>query len=199
MITIEIGDKEYKVEEAKTEEQRRKGLSDKKNLPEDQGMLFYLDYSQSVDFWMKDTSIPLDIIFINSDKEVISVKKGEPESEELISENNVLYVLEVNQNSGIKKGDEFDIEEDDDDFDKMLVLAPNGDVQMELDGGERIFSRNSTKIMIKKAKKVMASKGNKQKYINACKSLGKYLFKELTAQEKRDPEYVDSPKSKSSN
>ena len=199
MITIEIGDKEYKVEEAKTEEQRRKGLSDKKNLPEDQGMLFYLDYPQSVDFWMKDTSIPLDIIFINSDKEVISVKKGEPESEKLISENNVLYVLEVNQNSGIKKGDEFDIEEDDDDFDKMLVLAPNGDVQMELDGGERIFSRNSTKIMIKKAKKVMASKGNKQKYINACKSLGKYLFKELTAQENRDPEYVDSPKSKSSN
>lgn len=199
MITIEIGDKEYKVEEAKTEEQRRKGLSDKKNLPEDQGMLFYLDYPQSVDFWMKDTSIPLDIIFINSDKEVISVKKGEPESEKLISENNVLYVLEVNQNSGIKKGDEFDIEEDDDDFDKMLVLAPNGDVQMELDGGERIFSRNSTKIMIKKAKKVRASKGNKQKYINACKSLGKYLFKELTAQEKRDPEYVDSPKSKSSN
>lgn len=199
MITIEIGDKEYKVEEAKTEEQRRKGLSDKKNLPEDQGMLFYLDYPQSVDFWMKNTSIPLDIIFINSDKEVISVKKGEPESEELISENNVLYVLEVNQNSGIKKGDEFDIEEDDDDFNKMLVLAPNGDVQMELDGGERIFSRNSTKIMIKKAKKVMASKGNKQKYINACKSLGKYLFKELTAQEKRDPEYVDSPKSKSSN
>ena len=170
MITIEIGDKEYKVEEAKTEEQRKKGLSDKKNLPEDQGMLFYLDYPQSVDFWMKDTSIPLDIIFINSDKEVISVKKGEPESEELISENNVLYVLEVNQNSGIKKGDEFDIEEDDGDFDKMLVLAPNGDVQMELDGGERIFSRNSTKIMIKKAKKVMASKGNKQKYINACKS-----------------------------
>ena len=70
MITIEIGDKEYKVEEAKTEEQRRKGLSDKKNLPENQGMLFYLDYPQSVDFWMKDTSIPLDIIFINSDKEV---------------------------------------------------------------------------------------------------------------------------------
>ena len=199
MITIEIGDKEYKVEEAKTEEQRRKGLSDKKNLPEDQGMLFYLDYPQSVDFWMKDTSIPLDIIFINSDKEVISVKKGEPESEELISENNVLYVLEVNQNSGIKKGDEFDIEEDDDDFDKMLVLAPNGDVQMELDGGERIFSRNSTKIMIKKSKRVIASKENKQNYINACKSLGKYLFKELTAQEKRDPEYVDSPKSKSSN
>ena len=75
MITIEIGDKEYKVEEAKTEEQRRKGLSDKKNLPEDQGMLFYLDYPQSVDFWMKDTSIPLDIIFINSDKEVISILK----------------------------------------------------------------------------------------------------------------------------
>lgn len=198
MITIEIGNKEYLVEEAKTEEQRAKGLSNRESLPENQGMLFYLDYPQHVNFWMKDTLIPLDIVFIDSDKEVISVKEGTPESEDLISEDNVKYVLEVNQNSGIQPGDELEFEDDDSTSDKMLVLSPNGDTQMELDGGERIFSRKSTKVMIKKAKKVMASKGNKQKYISACKSLGKYLFKELSAQENRDPEYVEAPESKSS-
>ena len=44
---------------------------------------------------MKDTKIPLDIIFINEDLEVLSVYKGEPYSEEIISEENVVFVLEV--------------------------------------------------------------------------------------------------------
>jgi len=45
---------------------------------------------------MKDTYIPLDIIFINDDDEVIKVYKGEPEDETLITVKNVRYVVEVN-------------------------------------------------------------------------------------------------------
>src|SRR5699024_7443256 len=105
---------------------------------------------------MKDTEIPLDIIFINSDLEVISVKQGEPMSEDFISEDNVQYVLEVNQNSGIEEGDDviLDYEEDDeeDEAAKMYVLGSDGQAQYELVGGERIFSRPNTKVLVSKAK-----------------------------------------------
>ena len=57
---------------------------------------------------MKDTEIPLDIIFINDELEVISVHEGIPGSEEFITENNVNFVLEVNKNSGIQEGDELE-------------------------------------------------------------------------------------------
>lgn len=154
-------------------------------------MLFVYDEPQEVSFWMKNTSIPLDIIFINEDEEVISVKQGTPMSEEAIVESEVQYVLEVNQNSGIKPGDEIDIEEEDDsdDLPKMKVLAPDGTVQMELEGGERIVSRRETKILIKKAKKAYRSKNDKD-----YKALGRYIFKVFNKQDNRDPEYVDSPK-----
>lgn len=186
MITIELGDREYKVREANDNISRAKGLSGITKLPEDEGMIFYFDKPQKVSFWMKDTKIPLDIIFIGEDEEVISVKQGKPMDETPITEDNVLYVVEVNVNSGIQPGDELDFEDD-----KMLVLAPDGGIQMKLEGGERIFSRKSTKVLIKKAKKAKSVQKDKAKFIQACKSLGKYIFKELSAQDNRDPEYVE--------
>ena len=95
---------------------------------------------------MKDTKIPLDIIFINEDMEVISVYQGEPENENIAEEDDVQFVLEVNQGSGIKEGDELDIEEDEE-LPKMKVIAPDGSTQMELEGGERIFSRKNTRTL----------------------------------------------------
>lgn len=190
MTTIEIGDKTYKVREAHTEEEKEKGLQGIKELPEDEGMLFYFNPPQEVAMWMKDTLIPLDIIFINEDMEVMSVAKGEPNNEELIIEEDVAYVLEVNQNSGIEEGDELDIEEEDED-DKppvMKVLAPDGSTQMDLWGGERIFSRKNTVILIRKAKKANLSKDDKD-----FKALGRYMFKCIKGQDERPPEYVDAP------
>ena len=187
-MIIEIGDKTYNVKVAKTEEERAKGLSGITELPEDEGMLFYMDKPQKCSFWMKDTLIPLDIVFIDEDEEVISVHQGVPEDTTPITEDNVLYVLEVNANSGIKEGDELEFE---DESSPMLVLAPDGSTQMELEGGERIFSRKSTKVMIKKAKKAKALEGDSQKFESAWKALGKYLFKEIRAQDSRDPEYVE--------
>lgn len=187
MIRVEIGDKEYNLREAKTKEERSKGLSGIKELSKDEGMIFYFDEPQTVSFWMKDTLIPLDIIFINSDNEVISVHEGKPNDKTPITEKNVKYVIEVNANSEITEGDDLEFE---DDSDKMLVLDQDGNVQMELEGGERIFSRISTKVMIRKAKKALSFKDDKEKYEKLCKSLGKYVFKELKAQDSRDPEYV---------
>ena len=74
-MRIEIGDKKYNVEVAQTDEEKTKGLQGKKELAEDEGMLFIYDEPQTVGFWMQDTDIPLDIIFIDEDFEVISVYK----------------------------------------------------------------------------------------------------------------------------
>lgn len=185
-ITIEIGDKEYKVQEARTDQEKEQGLQGITDLPQDQGMIFYFDHPQDVSMWMKGTLIPLDIIFINEDKEVISVVQGEPESEELLSESNVFYVIEVNKNSGISEGDELDFEDEDkDNTPIMKVLAQDGTTQMDLWGGERIFSRKNTVILIKKAKKAELTKEDKD-----YKSLGRYMFKCIKGQDERPPEYV---------
>ena len=181
---IEIGGKKYKVKIAKTEEEKEKGLMGVKKLPKNQGMLFIYDTPQLVGYWMKDTLIPLDIIFIDEDYQVISVYKAKPNDETIIQEDNVQFVLEVNQNSGIKEGDELDFD-DEEGKSPMLVIGSDGKPQMQIVGGERIFSRRSTKVLIKKAKKADKTKLDKD-----YKDLGRYIFKELDRQDNRQPEYV---------
>lgn len=191
LVDITIGDKKYKVEIADTPEKQEKGLMGRKSLPEDQGMLFIYDEPQDLSYWMKNTLISLDIIFIDDDMEVVSVKQGQPMFEEPITENDVQYVLEVNSNSGIEEGDQLVIEDSDNNEYSMHVLFPDGSTQMNLKGGERIVSRRETKILIKKAKKAEASKTD-----GAYRALGRYIFKVLKRQDSREPEYVDSPKDK---
>lgn len=184
-MKIEIGDKEYNVTCARTEEERIKGLQGVTELKDDEGMLFFFDEPDTINFWMKDTLIPLDIIFINEDMEVISVYQGEPENENIAEEDNVKFVLEVNQGSGIEEGDELDIEEDEE-LPKMKVIAPDGSTQMELEGGERIFSRKNTRTLIRMAKRASKSKEDKD-----YKALGKKMFTYLKQQDEREPEYVE--------
>ena len=196
-----IGDKEYTVEIAKSKEDKEKGLQDRDYLASDEGMLFIYEEQQPVvEYWMKNTKIPLDQIAINEDNEVTTVYKAQPNSENLHPFANVKYLLEVNQDSGIVEGDDFEFD-DSDDPNKyvMKVLAPDGSTQMSLQGGERIFSRISTKQMITWAKKAEANKDNKELFTKYCKRLGKRMFKELYAQDHRDPEYVEAPNKKDQN
>lgn len=183
---IRIGNKEYNVKEVTTPEDKAKGLQGVESLPEDEGMLFIFDPPEDVKFWMKDTLIPLDIIFINEDQEVVKVHQGIPNDETLIEVPNIAYVLEVNANSGIKVSDELELEED---APIMKVLAQDGSEQYSLWGEERIFSRKNTKVLVRKAKKADQSKLDKD-----YKALGKYMFKCIKIQDNREPEYVDSPK-----
>ena len=186
-IKISIEDKEYTVEVAKTQEEKSKGLQGRKSLGKNEGMLFIYDKPQTVGFWMDKTEIPLDIIFINEDEEVISVYKGKPLSKEIAEEDNVKYVLEVNQGSGIKEDDELEFEEDSEDSDKitMKVIAPDGSTQMELEGGERIFSRKNTRTLIKMAKRADETKSDTD-----YKRLGNKMFKYIKQQNSRKPDYV---------
>ena len=193
-VIVNIGNKTYNCQLAKTEEQRRKGLMDVDYLAPDEGMLFEFDEEGIHEFWMKNTPLELTQISINDDDEVEYVYQATPNDETLIPFENCKYLLEVNRTTEIQKGDEFEID-DSDDLNKyvMKVLAPDGSTQMNLQGGERIFSRISTKKMIKQAKKANSLREDPILYERACKKLGKICLKELYAQNHRDQEYVQVP------
>lgn len=197
-VKVDIGDKSYICDLLESEEDKRKGLMNVDYLPPDRGALFVWDDEDTREMWMKDTKIPLDQIAINDDDEVVLVYKAQPEDETLVPFMNAKYILEVNQDSGIVEGDDFEID-DSEDLDKyvMKVLAPDGSTQMYLQGGERIVSRKETKTLIRKAKR--AYENRDKDYEKHCKALGKYIFKVIKGQNTRPPEYVEVPEEKEEN
>lgn len=198
-VKVNVGDKTYNCQVAKTEEDRKKGLLDKEFLQPDEGLLFEWEKEGDRPMHMKDMKFSIDQIAINEDDEVIMVYQAHPtEEQEDVIFPNAKYILEVNQDSGIVEGDDFEID-DSEDYDKyvMKVLAPDGTTQMYLQGGERIVSRKETRTLIKKAKKAYENKD--KDYDKYCKSLGKYIFKVLKGQNTRPPEYVEVPEGKDKN
>lgn len=83
---------------AKTQEEKNKGLMNITSLAEDRGMVFIFKPAQRVTFWMKDTLIPLDMIFIRNGKIVKIVKNAIPNQTEVLypSDFDVSEVVEVN-------------------------------------------------------------------------------------------------------
>ena len=88
----------FQVEIAADEAAREKGLMYRRFMPADRGMLFEFDREAPVSFWMKNTYIPLDIVFIARDGSVTRVAAdAEPLSETLIpSGGPCVAVLELN-------------------------------------------------------------------------------------------------------
>jgi hypothetical protein len=86
------------VEMARTAEERRKGLMYRQNLAPDAGMLFWFEDDEIHSFWMKNTLIPLDMIFIRADGTVAGVvENAEPRTLESRSIGKTSrHVLEVN-------------------------------------------------------------------------------------------------------
>lgn len=186
---IKIGDTEYLAYLAITDEEKEIGLQEVEELEvEDglqEGMLFIYDGPQHLDFWMKDTEIPLQIVFIGEDNIVISIKQGVPMSENFISEDNAKYVFETIPEANINVGDKLILNELEPN--KLYVIGSDGNPQATLEGGERIFSRKSSAVIIRKAKKAFESKSDTD-----YKDLGRYIFNEMRAQDNREPEYVDN-------
>ena len=189
IAVVRIGKKTYNCLIAESDEEKEIGLSNTESMENNEGMLFIYDKPQHLDFWMKDCDLTLSIIFIDENKTVISNQKGLPNTEDFISADNAKYVLEVNYTEDIQPGDKviFNLgEELEMEPDKLYVLAEDGSIQGQCDPGVRIFSRTSTKVMIKKAKKADVSKSDVD-----YKDLGRYVFGELDRQENRDPEWVE--------
>ena len=99
----------FKFEIASTQEELSKGLMFRESLDENSGMLFIFPENEIHSFWMKSTLIPLDIIWINSNKEIVFIKKNaqpclENSCESFTSDEKALYVLEANSGTADKIG-----------------------------------------------------------------------------------------------
>lgn len=112
-LTIESAGKIHKftVELALNDEQRMQGLMFRKEMAPDAGMLFDFGENRRVQMWMENTVLPLDMVFIEKDGTVSSVKADAvPFSRDIIdSEKPISFVLELNAGRakalGIKPGD----------------------------------------------------------------------------------------------
>ncbi|MDO4230323.1 MAG: DUF192 domain-containing protein [Capnocytophaga sp.] len=99
------------IEYADTPNERSLGLMYRKGMNENQGMLFIYPEEEMLSFYMRNTEFPLDIIYLDKDKKVVSIiKKAKPFDEtSLPSEAPAMYVLEINgglaDKWGIEKGD----------------------------------------------------------------------------------------------
>lgn len=107
MITIQIAD---------NDQERAEGLMWRKYMPENEGMLFIFDHQEIQTFWMKNTYIPLDMIFADKSGVIVSIHKdAAPLDETTISSGTpAQYVVEVNagfcSQYGIKAGDRIEFE-----------------------------------------------------------------------------------------
>lgn len=105
-IRLEIGAASLWVEVVDRPETRQAGLMYRRSLPEDEGMLFVFEEPQILDFWMKNTHIPLDIAFISSDGSILNIEAMKPldEGPRYRSRSPARYALEVNQGWFASKG-----------------------------------------------------------------------------------------------
>lgn len=78
-ISVKIKDKNFNLEVAKTLTQKATGLSNRTELCSDCGMIFLFSQDNTQSFWMKDTLIPLDIIWVNSQGKVVYLSTALPE------------------------------------------------------------------------------------------------------------------------
>lgn len=116
-VAVEARNWRFEVEVANTSRKMKRGLSGRSELAENQGMLFVFNQSGLHSFWMKDMLFPIDIIWIDENKEVVFMKRNaQPCAEEYCS--NILpnekakYVLEIKtgvaDEINLKIGDKLD-------------------------------------------------------------------------------------------
>jgi uncharacterized membrane protein (UPF0127 family) len=108
-IILRAAGQEITVEVARTEAEREHGLMGRKSLGPREGMIFLFDRDQHLDFWMKDTPLPLTIAFLSVEGKVLELEDMEPLSEKIIhSRLSARYALEMRKGAfadlGITEG-----------------------------------------------------------------------------------------------
>lgn len=116
LISNSNGEHSFEVAVATTEETRQKGLMGVRSMDQDQGMLFVFPSNRSLSFWMKNTFIPLDMIFIDEDYTIINIHENAKPLDttpRYSSESPAKYVLELNagvsSSKNIKAGDRVEL------------------------------------------------------------------------------------------
>ena len=109
-IHSKSGTHRFTVQVAATEEQQEHGLMFYRSLPADQGMIFPYEPPQDVSFWMKNTLIPLDMVFIRADGTIARIATAKALDETPVwAGEEIAAVLEIRAGRaaelGIKPGD----------------------------------------------------------------------------------------------
>jgi hypothetical protein len=108
---ILVGKTPLWVEVADTLEKQERGLMFRRSLPENEGMLFVYKEPIEMSFWMRNTLIPLDIVFVGADGVILNIHQARPLDESVLyrSAGAAKYVIETNQGwcarHGIVPGD----------------------------------------------------------------------------------------------
>lgn len=112
---ILIGDKELQLQLALAPKEQQRGLMHRKKLEKGHGMLFLFEKPERRGFWMRNTSIPLDIGYFDAEGRLLEVRKLFPYNESTVSSANsrVLIAIETNRGwyeaNGVSKGAQIDI------------------------------------------------------------------------------------------
>lgn len=102
-IVTSTGAHEFKVEVARTMQERAKGLMFRRSMPQDQGMIFDFGLESPIAMWMKNTYIPLDMIFLSRHGLVTNVAPdATPFSEAVISSGGPAYAV-IELNAGVAR------------------------------------------------------------------------------------------------
>lgn len=112
-ITDSLGNSKIKIELeiADTEYERQLGLMNRNTMDENQGMLFLFQSERFQSFWMRNTLIPLDILFINKNREIVTIHKNTKvlSTQSYPSSAPAIFVLEVKggftERQNIQEGD----------------------------------------------------------------------------------------------
>jgi len=105
LLPLTIKGKTIKVEVARTETEKEKGLMFREKLGKDEGMLFIYEEEETLSFWMKNTRLPLSIAFIDKKGKIVDIQDMEPFSLQThVSSSPGKYALETNQGWFIKNG-----------------------------------------------------------------------------------------------
>jgi uncharacterized membrane protein (UPF0127 family) len=89
---------EIRVAVVDTDEKRNMGLMDVRDMPENRGMLFVFDQEAPLTFWMANTPLSLDIIYVNALKQIVTIHTNTPPLSEknFDSSSDAMYAIEVN-------------------------------------------------------------------------------------------------------
>jgi uncharacterized membrane protein (UPF0127 family) len=96
---LTVGHKDLRLEVADNPQSRTQGLSGRKRLPQDAGLLFVFDEPDEHCFWMKDMRFPIDIVWLDTDKRIVHIRENvDPDTfpKSFCPDQPAQYVLEFN-------------------------------------------------------------------------------------------------------